>query len=73
MEPTWEYGYLLLNTDPKRVGNRSAMVLTILKDNIGQFEARRVIKLLKNSVVMENLVFQWTTIQNLFVYESLRQ
>ena len=60
MDPTREYGYMILDTRPERLGVESAVVLANIKDDIGHFEARCIIKVLKNCVPREYLVF-WET------------
>ena len=49
------------------------MLFANFKDNYGQFEARCDIKMLKNSVAWKDLMFQYTRLQSLFVYVTLRQ
>ena len=52
LDPSWAYQYLLLNPDPKGENMRAAVVLTYPKDNIDRFEARHMLKRLKNSVAI---------------------
>ena len=70
MDPTRGYRYSLLYTRSVRV----AVVLANLKDNIDKcrFEARHMLKVLKTSVVIENLILFLTHIRKFSVYASLR-